>query len=153
MSVVNPPRRLRKVGHEHERELHAVVAQFLRLALRAPRTWTTFPAGGGGLKRGRMLARLGLRPGWPDILVLHPSPTTLDRRHVIVVGLELKTEVGRQSAAQREVEADFIAAGAAFALCRSINDVHAALSAAGIPLYAAPVAVSSLTHERAGSPA
>jgi hypothetical protein len=60
---------------EHERELHAAVAQFLRLALRAPTTWTTFPAGGGGLERGRMLARLGLRPGWPDILVVHSAPT------------------------------------------------------------------------------
>jgi hypothetical protein len=28
-----------------------------------PTTWTTFPAGGGGLERGRMLARLGLRLG------------------------------------------------------------------------------------------
>ena len=52
---------------ERERELHAAVAQFLRLALRPPSTWTTFPAGGGGLERGRTLARLGLRPGWPDM--------------------------------------------------------------------------------------
>jgi hypothetical protein len=25
-----------------------------------------------------MLARLGLRPGWPDILVMRPAPTTVE---------------------------------------------------------------------------
>jgi len=120
----------------HEREVHAAVAQFLRLALRPPTVWTTFPAGGGGLERGRMLARLGLRPGIPDILVLHPAPTVVDGcRSVILVGLELKTEAGRQSVVQRNVEADFTAAGATYALCRSIDDVQAALADAGVPMF------------------
>lgn len=119
----------------HERELHAAVAQFLRLALRPPTLWTTFPAGGGGLERGRMLARLGLRPGIPDILVMHPAPAAIEGvRSVILVGLELKTEAGRQSVVQRSVEADFGDAGARYALCRSIEDVQTALSAAGVPM-------------------
>lgn len=123
----------------HERELHAAVAQFLRLALRPPTLWTTFPAGGGGLERGRLLSRLGLRPGIPDILVLHPAPTPVDgRRSVILVGLELKTEVGRQSVVQRTVECDFGAAGASYVLCRSLTDVHVALMSAGIPTFATP---------------
>jgi hypothetical protein len=97
----------------------------------------TFPAGGGGLERGRMLARLGLRPGWPDILDVHPAPTAIEgRRHVILVGLELKTEIGRQSVVQFGVEADFIAAGATYALCRSIDDAAEALTKAGVPLHA-----------------
>src|SRR5262245_24536787 len=68
------PRHYSRAGpdRDQERDLHAAVADFLRLALRPPTTWTTFPAGGGGRARGRMLARLGLRPGWPDVLVLHP---------------------------------------------------------------------------------
>jgi hypothetical protein len=120
-----------------ERELHADVARFLRLALRSPTTWTTFPAGGGGLERGRMLARLGLRPGWPDILVLHPASRATDDGHgAILVGLELKTESGRQSQAQRAVEAEFAAARASYALCRSIDDVQGALRQAGVPLFA-----------------
>ena len=123
--------------HERERSLHAAVAQFLRLALRPPTTWTTFPAGGGGLERGRLLARLGLRPGWPDILVLHPAPAAVDGgRRAIVLGLELKTETGRQSPAQRCVAADFDAAGAAYLLCRSLDDVQAALLRAGVPVAA-----------------
>ncbi len=49
------------------------------------------------------------------------------------LGLELKVEAGRQSLVQKQVEADFAAAGQPDALCRSIDDVHAALVAAGIP--------------------
>lgn len=129
--------RQRPLGDQQERELHAAVAQFLRLAVRPPTTWTTFPAGGGGLERGRMLARLGLRPGWPDILVMHPAPTETEGcRRVILVGLELKTEIGRQSVVQRTVEADFAGAGATYALCRSIDDVQAALARAGVPIFA-----------------
>lgn len=42
---------------------------------------------------------------------MHLAPTTVDGcRSVILVGLELKTEVGRQSQAQRAVEADFAVA-------------------------------------------
>lgn len=79
----------------------------------------------------------GLRPGWPDILVLHPAPTAIEgRRQAILVGLELKTEVGRQSAVQTGVEADFSAAGATYALCRSIDDAAEALAGAGVPLHA-----------------
>lgn len=135
--IGSAPARHRPLGDTHERELHAAVAQFLRLALRPPSTWTTFPAGGGGLERGRMLARLGLRPGWPDVLVLHPSPTAIEGcRRAILVGLELKTEIGRQSKVQLGVEADFGAAGASYALCRSIDDVCDALARAGVPMFA-----------------
>lgn len=121
----------------HERELHAAVAGFLSLALRAPTTWSTFPAGGGGLERGRMLARLGLKPGWPDILVLHPAPATVDGcRSAIILGIELKTGTGLQSTAQRTVEGEFGAAGAGYVLCRSLTDVATALTAAGVPIFA-----------------
>lgn len=117
---------------EQERELHAAVADFLRLAVRPPTLWTTIGHGGGGLERGRMLARLGLRRGFPDILVLHPDygGTTL------VLGLELKTAIGKQSAAQREIEQAFAACEANYALCRSIDDVAQALRDAGIPMHA-----------------
>jgi hypothetical protein len=132
------------LGSEHESDLHGAVAQFLRLALRRPTAWTTFPAGGGGLKRGRMLARLGLRPGWPDLLVMHPTPlTNQGNRHAIVLGIELKTEVGRQSLVQRAIEAEFAAAGAGYAVCRTIDGVYAALIGAGIPVFAVPMAVAS----------
>jgi hypothetical protein len=84
-----------------------------------------------------MLARLGLRPGWPDILVLHPAATNVDGcRSVILVGLELKAAIGRQSGVQRGVETDFAAAGATYGLCRSIDDLLAILQRAGVSLFA-----------------
>lgn len=124
-----------------ERELHAAVAAYLRVALRPPTTWTTFPAGGGGLERGKMLARLGLRAGWPDILVLHPLSLTIGNsslypRACVVVGIELKTADGRQSQAQREVAAEFDLARATYAVCRSIEDVENELRRAGVPARA-----------------
>ncbi|MGE0660439.1 MAG: hypothetical protein AB7O63_13150 [Reyranellaceae bacterium] len=129
--------RPRLLGELHERELHAAVAQYLRLALRPPTVWSTIGHGGGGLERGRMLQRLGLRPGLPDVIVLHPTATCIEGcRRTIVVGLELKTEAGRQSQAQRSVESDFTAAGAAYALCRSLDDVADALARAGVPTHA-----------------
>ena len=124
--------RLRQPGHE--RELHAAVAGFLRLAVRPPTLWTTIGHGGGGLERGRMLARLGLRPGFPDILVMHPGEDYSNRS--IVLGMELKTSVGRQSSAQLEVERDFAACEAFYFVCRSIDDVALALRDAGIPMHA-----------------
>jgi hypothetical protein len=48
----------------------------------------------------------------------------------------------RQSQAQRATKADFAAAGVSYALCCSINDVHAAPKAAGIPVYATPLAAA-----------
>jgi hypothetical protein len=61
-----PGRSLLPLSREHEHELRAAAAQFLRLALRPPTAWTTFPAGGGGLERGRLLARIGLRLSFPS---------------------------------------------------------------------------------------
>jgi hypothetical protein len=89
--------------------------------------------GGGGLERGRMLARLGLRPGWPDVQVMHPVPAAAA---CLLLGLELKTPIGRQSLVQKQVEADFAAAGAVYRLCRSIDDVERVLRMVGVPVYA-----------------
>ncbi len=120
-----------------ERELHAAVAKYLCLALKPPTTWTTFPAGGGGLARGKMLARLGLRPGWPDIIVLHPAPASAPAfPYSIVLGIELKAEDGRLSKVQRSVREELWAAGAGHYLCRSLEDVERALRSGRIPVHA-----------------
>jgi len=79
-----------------------------------------------------MLARLGLKPGWPDLLVLHPAPCGA----TIVLGLELKAEGGRQSNAQAKVADEFGRADARYAICRSLADVGGELMAAGIPVFA-----------------
>src|SRR6185436_17261239 len=56
-----------------ENDLHESVASALDLLLLPPAMWTTFPAGAVPLppQSAAKLARLGLKRGWPDVLVLH----------------------------------------------------------------------------------
>lgn len=114
-----------------EAQLHRAVARYLTAVLRPPVTWTTFPAGGGGLRRGVQLKAMGLRAGMPDLLVLAPAG-----EYTMVLGLELKAAKGRLSPEQVEASHAFAAAGAEYRVCRSIDDVESALAMAGIPLHA-----------------
>jgi hypothetical protein len=106
---------------------HRQVAIYLRVAIREPWFWTTFPAGGGGKARGAQLKRSGLMPGMPDILVVGPSR---------LIGLELKTAVGRQSPDQKAVAARFERCGWPYLLARNLDEVEVLLGAAGVPLQA-----------------
>ena len=65
-----------------EDDLHASVAKTLDMLLLPPAQWTTFPAGSVPLppQFAAKLARLGLKRGWPDVLVLHR----------LLYGIELK---------------------------------------------------------------
>jgi hypothetical protein len=127
-----------------EQTLHAAVAKYLSLALRPPTVWSTFPAGGGGKVRGAILKGVGLRSGWPDLLVLHPAPTG-----TAVVGIELKAPTGRPSAAQADMEREFRRAHAAYEFCWSLEDVQHALQTNGIPVHATVAANGSLWPRRA----
>ncbi len=114
-----------------ESALHKSVAQYLRLSLMPPTIWTTFPAGGGGKVRGAQLKAMGLAPGFPDILILHPGDP-----YTFVLGLELKSAKGRQSPEQKAMAVSFRTVGGHYAVCRSIDEVVAELRAIGIPLRA-----------------
>lgn len=127
-----------------EDELHAAVARSLDLLLLPPATWTTFPAGNVQLigQAAAKLARLGLKRGWPDILVLHG----------VLHGIELKRDGGTLSRTrsvrtrrgslrivegQRDTFPRLAAAGMRLAICRSLDDVLAALIGWGVPLRVA----------------
>lgn len=111
------PRRL-------EQNFHKAVATLLSAALPDDVVATTFPAGGGGRLRGAILKGLGLVPGMPDWLVAHAGRT---------LWLELKTDVGRLSAAQKLCHERLRRAGHQVQVCRSIFDVIDALDSAGVP--------------------
>jgi len=113
------------VPRHSEAIFHRQVAIYLRVAIREPWFFSTFPAGGGGKARGAQLKRSGLMPGMPDILVVGPSR---------LIGLELKTAVGRQSPDQRAVAARFERCGWPYLLARSLDEVEALLAATGVPL-------------------
>jgi hypothetical protein len=72
-----------------EDDLHAAVADALDILLMPPATWTCFPAGHVKLsgQAAAKLSRMGLKRGWPDILVLHRQ----------LYGIELKRRGGSLS--------------------------------------------------------
>ena len=63
-------------GAKSETSLHWHVAGLLTTHLAAPAWFTTFPAGGGGEMRGKILKGLGLKSGVPDILIVNPVKIT-----------------------------------------------------------------------------
>jgi hypothetical protein len=112
-----------------EDELQASVANVLHYALHGrPVVWTHFPAGGYELGPGAAarLKRLGLTSGIPDLLFMWSEGRTL--------WIELKTRTGRVSAAQAAMHEKLRSLGFLVSLCRSIEDVVAALEIASVPM-------------------
>lgn len=107
-----------------EQALHRDVSQLLGYALTSESIWTTFPAGGGGFLRGKFLKATGLRAGWPDIQIIYRGR---------FYGIELKGLKGTLSHEQRVCHKAIENAGGAVVVCRSMQDVLAALETWGIP--------------------
>src|SRR6185312_13501021 len=97
-----------------EAQLHKEVADFLAVALRPPTFWTTFPAGGGGLVRGRQLKRAGLKAGFPDLLIIHEGKA---------FGIELKAPGKYLEPHQREMHAALLLAGMPVYTARSKEEI------------------------------
>ena len=69
------------------------------------------------------LKRDGMRPGFSDLLVYGTGGR--------IGHIEVKAEGGRQSPAQKEVQAWLESIGHRYAVCRSVADAHEALRAWG----------------------
>lgn len=110
-----------------EEQLQLAVAQFLRLA--APDLlWWAVPnqRGTRSLIENAILKRLGVRPGVPDIGMILPGG---------VAGfIELKAPKGRLTETQVEFAQAVQGRGGRWLLCRSIEDVRAALVGWNVPL-------------------
>lgn len=114
-----------------EFELQCVVADWMRYAMPARAPWTAFPAGEARTAMtGGRLKRMGLMPGWPDIIVLFDG---------LFIGIELKAGKGRMSDEQAAVQHGIIENGGWFQVCRSLDEVQALLRRAGVPLKARAV--------------
>lgn len=107
-----------------EASFHVQVAWLLNRILSPGVVWTTFPAGGGGVRRGVLLKKQGLKPGWPDIQLFDLSGGRW--------GLELKAPGGRLSPEQRKTHAELAALGWGLATCWDLNQVQEALREWGI---------------------
>lgn len=73
-------------GAKSEHSLHWHVNGLLEKHLALPAWHTTFPAGGGGEMRGRILKSLGLKSGVPDILIVNPVPLRIIRPPIYIEG-------------------------------------------------------------------
>ncbi len=117
-----------------EQNFHIAVAQYLDLALPPEYPWTTIGHGGGGKVRGGILKAMGLKAGFPDIMILAPS--FISQASSRFIGLELKTARGRLSSEQKHVHSLILFVGGFVHICRSLAEVEGALRAEMIPLRA-----------------
>lgn len=108
-----------------EDQLHISIAGFLQNCLAPEVWWTTFPAGGGGYDRGKILKAKGMKPGIPDIFPII--------YRAMIHGIEVKTRTGTVSASQIECHTMLIALGCKIEICRSLDDVKRALTKWGMP--------------------
>ena len=67
----------------------------------------------------------GCRAGAPDLLILHKGA---------LIGIEMKSRVGRVSWAQKEVRREMVRAGGSWFLCRTARSALAVLHRQGVPL-------------------
>jgi len=98
------------------------VKRLLEVRLPSGLLWTHFPA--GELRDERTAAKLkhmGTQPGWPDFIVVLPGSR--------MSGLELKVGRGRLGPHQTAFKDALEALGGDYAVCRSLDDVQAVLSA------------------------
>lgn len=125
-----------------ETPLHEAVAKALDLLLLPPAVWTCFPAGSVPLppQFAAKLLRLGLKRGWPDILIVHQG----------LFGIEVKREGAKLSKSrmvrtrsgglrlvegQAEVFPRLLRAGfTAIAVCDSVPGVLRQVEAWDVPL-------------------
>ena len=118
-----------------EQVLQIQVARYLEVTLRPPTWWSAVGHGGGGLIRGALLKRMGVKKGVPDLLVIHPVASAGSELGCWLVGIELKAPKGRQSPEQVAVQRAFEQAGGFYAVARSVDEVEDILRGVGVPLY------------------
>lgn len=124
-----------------ETSLHEAVAKALDLLLLPPACWTTFPAGSVPLppEYAAKLHRMGLQRGWPDVLVVHQGIIGIELKRVDGVLSRTRTVRTRRGSlrvleGQQDVFPKLQAAGMRIAVCRSVDEVLAALAGFDVPL-------------------
>lgn len=91
-------KRVRKAPRPLERALHIAVADTLKVGIAPGWLWAHYPSGElRQEKTGALLQRMGVKKGWPDLLLVSPDRARLH-------GLELK----RQGEKPTESQLDFM---------------------------------------------
>lgn len=134
-------RNARPKGEKSETSLHWHVAGLLTKHLAPPAWFTTFPAGGGGEMRGKILKGLGLKSGVPDILIVNPVTVLLPSGLYVLAQflywIELKKlKSGVISDDQIATQMLLTGMGCHVANCDNLEDVKAALAEWALPYQA-----------------
>lgn len=115
-----------------EDALQQQVCSYLEHALPRACYWCAIPNGavlaGDKASRGQQMNRLkrtGLKPGAPDLIIIH------DAR---LIAIELKTGAGKLSDNQEATCDRIVAAGGAYTVARSVDEVEAFLTSLAVPL-------------------
>jgi hypothetical protein len=125
------PSKRKNASPEHM--LQMAVKEYLTYALPSEAAWTASAVGVNlTMFAAQKLKSAGVRRGWPDLQFLLP-----DGR---VVFIELKSDVGSLSTEQRDFRDRCLPHGI-WALCRSVDQVAAALASWGVALKAVPAGV------------
>ena len=143
-----PPRRVPPaVRAQPETGLHEEVADLLARVVLPPAAWNCFPAGNVPLPRAYAvkLARMGLKRGWPDFVLVYGRAFGIELKSVkgrLSKGRYVETKRGRVRYVEGQVDvvAQLEEAGMEIAICRSVEDVLAALKAWQIPTIGAKIA-------------
>ena len=114
-----------------EQNLQIQVWQYLQVSLnhRNSFAWATVNESGFGGKKaiilGSIRKKCGVVAGIPDLFVYSKGK---------LIGLELKTIVGRQSDSQKVIEKRIVESGGTYHLVRSVQEAEEALRADGVDL-------------------
>lgn len=107
--------------------LQMAAASFLRAAMPPGIVWSHFPAGEArDARTGAKLRAMGLQKGWPDLCFVLPG----GRAGFI----ELKAGNGSLTPEQKVFRDAVMKVGAAYAVCRTVPEVQAALGLWGVDL-------------------
>ena len=103
---------------------HVMVADALKLGAKPGWVWSHFPAGEKrDPKTAGRLMRMGVRPGWPDFLLIDP----IGRLHC----LELKRGTAKQTDHQKRFGDAMLARGVPYEVARSFGEAMEVLTVWG----------------------
>jgi hypothetical protein len=120
-----PAQRRREARQWEWAEQTALAAQLAELLDPAGVFWTAVDNQPWSKVAGILRKRRGCRSGTPDLLILNKGK---------LIGLEMKSRIGRMSRAQKEVRLEILRAGGTWWLCRSARSALVALHRSGVRL-------------------